>query len=238
MSSTTGTIGFGVETCEGTSPSTTWTTTRTTVRTGTRTATRTTVHSATRTTTPTATEMVTAARRGDGQAWRDLVERYTPRMWGVTRGFRMDQATRADVVQTAWLALAEHLDSIRDPEAVGGWLAMTVRRACLAEIGRSGRVDLRDDVTEAGGVDPDPTPDERAGTRDRDERLWNAVRRMSERDQQLLALMTATPPASYAQIALVLGMPVGSIGPTRARCLERLREQLAEEGIVGLSVAG
>jgi RNA polymerase sigma factor (sigma-70 family) len=187
---------------------------------------------------PTTTELVTNARVGDPTAWRQLVDRYTPLMWAVTRSFRLDHATRADVVQSAWVALAEHLQGLREPEAIGGWLAMTVRRACLHELGRSGRVDLREDFAERDVVDPEPAPDERAAMTDRDARLWRAVRRLPERDQRLLELLTASQPMKYAEIALALGMPVGSIGPTRARCLERLREQLVQEGIADRSAAG
>jgi RNA polymerase sigma factor (sigma-70 family) len=175
--------------------------------------------------------LVQAARSGDAGAWRALVDRYSPMLWNIARGFRLDHATCADVVQTTWVALAENLHLVREPDAVGGWLASTARRACLREVCRRKRVDLWGEFTDRDMVDPGPAPDECAATRDRDDRLRRAFRRLPERDQRLLTLLWAAPPRPYAEIAEIMGLPIGSIGPTRARALARLREQLADEGI-------
>jgi RNA polymerase sigma factor (sigma-70 family) len=175
--------------------------------------------------------LVQAARAGDAAAWRALVERYSPMLWNIARGFRLDHATCADVVQTTWVALAENLGSVREPDAVGGWLASTARRAGLREVCRRKRVDLWGEFNDRDMVDPAPAPDECAATRDRDDRLRRAFRRLPERDQKLLTLLWAAPPRPYAEIAEIMGLPIGSIGPTRARALARLREQLAGEGI-------
>jgi RNA polymerase sigma factor (sigma-70 family) len=182
--------------------------------------------------------LVLRARDGEAEAWTALVERHTPVMWSVTRGFRIGSAARADVVQGAWVALAEHLEDLRQPEAVGGWLASTVFRGCLRETRRGGRTDLWDevpDVEDAGRPGAAPRPEETVVLQDRDQRLWRAVSRLPERDRRLLSMLTAAPPASYQEISDVLDMPIGSIGPTRARCLRRLREELAAEGIVDRS---
>jgi RNA polymerase sigma factor (sigma-70 family) len=175
--------------------------------------------------------LLQSARSGDAGAWRALVDRYSPMLWNIARGFRLDHATCADVVQTTWVALAENLASVREPDAVGGWLAQTARRACLREVCRRKRVDLWGEFNDRDMVDPAPAPDEWAATRDRDDRLRRAFRRLPERDQRLLTLLWAAPPRPYAEIAEILGVPIGSIGPTRARALARLREQLADEGI-------
>jgi RNA polymerase sigma factor (sigma-70 family) len=175
--------------------------------------------------------LLQAARGGDAAAWRALVDRYSPMLWNIARGFRLDHATCADVVQTTWVALAENLHSVREPDAVGGWLAQTARRAGLREVCRRKRVDLWGEFNDRDMVDPAPAPDEWAATRDRDDRLRRAFRRLPERDQRLLTLLWAAPPRPYAEIAEILGLPIGSIGPTRARALARLREQLADEGI-------
>ena len=175
--------------------------------------------------------LLQSARSGDAGAWRALVDRYSPMLWNIARGFRLDHATCADVVQTTWVALAENLDSVREPDAIGGWLAMTARRACLREVCRRKRVDLWGEFSDRDMVDPAPAPDDWAATRDRDDRLRRAFRRLPERDQRLLTLLWAAPPRPYAEIAEILGVPIGSIGPTRARALARLREQLADEGI-------
>ena len=175
--------------------------------------------------------LVQAARAGDAGAWRALVDRYSPMLWNIARGFRLDHATCADVVQTTWVALAENLHLVREPDAVGGWLASTARRAGLREVCRRKRVDLWGEFNDRDMVDPAPAPDEWAATRDRDDRLRRAFRRLPERDQRLLTLLWAAPPRPYAEIAEIMGLPIGSIGPTRARALARLREQLADEGI-------
>jgi RNA polymerase sigma factor (sigma-70 family) len=175
--------------------------------------------------------LVQSARAGDAGAWRALVDRYSPMLWNIARGFRLDHATCADVVQTTWVALAENLHSVREPDAVGGWLASTARRAALREVCRRKRVDLWGEFTDRDMVDPAPAPDEWAATRDRDDRLRRAFRRLPERDQRLLTLLWAAPPRPYAEIAEILGIPIGSIGPTRARALARLRAELVGEGI-------
>src|SRR5690348_10516393 len=104
--------------------------------------------------------LVQAARAGDANAWRALVDRYSPMLWNIARGFRLDHATCADVVQTTWVALAENLESVREPDAVGGWLAQTARRACLREVCRRKRIDLWGEFSERDMVDPAPAPDE------------------------------------------------------------------------------
>jgi RNA polymerase sigma factor (sigma-70 family) len=171
------------------------------------------------------------ARAGDVAAWMELVERCTPLLWRVARSFRFDESTTADIVQATWLALAEHGDRVRNTHAVRAWLASTARRASLHEVRRRQRVLLREDDATVDGVDPEPGPSEQVSDADRDARLWRAAERLPVRDRQLLSLLTATPALSYAEIAGVMGVPVGSIGPTRSRCLARLRRELAIEGI-------
>jgi len=171
------------------------------------------------------------AQGSDVKAWSALVRRCTPLLWRIARSFRFDQATSADIVQSAWLALAEHGDAVRDPRAVRAWLAVTARRAALHELRRRQRVLLGEDDVAVDRPDPGPSPAEQAGEADRDERLWRAVQRLPARDRMLLSLLTATPALTYVEIARVMDVPVGSIGPTRARCLARLRRELEAEGI-------
>jgi RNA polymerase sigma factor (sigma-70 family) len=161
----------------------------------------------------------------------ELVERCTPLLWRVARSFRFDESTSADIVQATWLALAEHGDGVRNTHAVRAWLASTARRASLHEVRRRQRVLLREDDATVDGVDPEPGPSEQVSDADRDARLWRAAERLPVRDRLLLSLLTATPALSYAEIAGVMRVPVGSIGPTRSRCLARLRRELAIEGI-------
>lgn len=176
-------------------------------------------------------DLVSRAAAGDWAAWEGLVQRYTGLLWATARSFRLGEADSADVVQTCWLRLAEHLDRLRTPAAVGGWLATTARRECLRLLRSHAREQPRELGAEADWPDGDPSPEHQVADRDRNRRLRAALRRLPARDQQLLQVLAASPPPSYQQVAAALGMPIGSIGPTRARTLARLRHQLAVVGL-------
>lgn len=171
------------------------------------------------------TELVEQAATGDQKAWNDLVDRYGNLVWSVVRGFRLDPASAADVSQTTWLRLVENLDRIRDPERLAGWLATTARHEALRLLRRTQRelptVDL-DVLSDPAFVDPaaELLENERAAE------VVAAYQTLSHDCQQLLRLLTADPPLEYAEIAELIDRPVGSIGPTRARCLQRLRRSL------------
>jgi RNA polymerase sigma factor (sigma-70 family) len=170
---------------------------------------------------PATTELVELAKRGDGEAWRRLVDRYRRVVWSATYGFRFDRATRDDICQLAWMRLVDHLDRIREPERLGGWLATTARRECIAVVRMRARTDVRDDV---GDEVPAAVP-ELDSSLIRAETTRVVAEAFEELDaacRQLLRLLVAEPPLSYGEISAMLGMPVGSIGPTRARCLEKL----------------
>jgi RNA polymerase sigma factor (sigma-70 family) len=178
-------------------------------------------------------ELFGRIREGDQVAWAELVSRCSPMLWRVARSFRFDEAACADIVQATWLALAERGSTVREPRAVRAWLARTAHFACLHEVRRRRRVLPRDDTVEYQVIDLRPGPDQQVSDADRDVRLWRAVGRLGDRDRLLLSLLTTTPALSYAEIAAATGMPVGSIGPTRARCLLRLRRELEAEGVAG-----
>jgi RNA polymerase sigma factor (sigma-70 family) len=173
---------------------------------------------------------VRAAAAGDGAAWHRLVDQYDGLVWAVARSFRLSASDAADVVQTTWLRLVEHLDRIEQAERVSAWLVTTARRECLALLRRQthqaqaplGDVELIDD--KAPGLDQGLL----AGERDR--AVWAAFARLSERCQRLLRVLVADPAPSYEDVGLALDMPVGSIGPTRSRCLEQLRRVIGIEG--------
>ncbi|MGF1597219.1 MAG: RNA polymerase sigma factor [Acidimicrobiales bacterium] len=166
--------------------------------------------------------LVGAARDGDEGAWNELVARFAGLVWHVIRGFRLPDAVGEDVYQTTWLRLAEHLDRIRQPDSLGGWLASTARNECLRTVRVGGREKLRDDF-EIDLVDHDARVDQGAMDEARDEVLWRAFGSLSEACQRLLRLLIADPPLSYERVSELLGMSIGSIGPTRARCLDKLR---------------
>jgi len=173
--------------------------------------------------------LVTRARKGDEQAWGALVERYAPLIWSICRKHRLTEAEAEDVAQSVWLRLVDQLDRVRDPAALPGWLATTTRREC-ARVMRAAQ-----GLLAAGYVlDAEILPDEHGETAD--EELLVAERHAALRAafadlpllyQRLIAMLTADPPVPYAEISARLGIAVGSIGPTRARCLDRLRRHPA-----------
>ncbi len=181
----------------------------------------------------TVTEIVQAAAAGDAGAWNELVSRFSGLVWSVARQHRLSDADSGDVCQATWLRLVESLGSLREPEAVGGWLATTARRECLRVIKHTGRqvptdigaeIDIADDTAVTD-------PARFLVAEERQSAMRTAFASLGEACRTLLALLMHDPPISYAEISATLDMPVGSIGPTRARCLDRLRKSPALAGI-------
>jgi RNA polymerase sigma factor (sigma-70 family) len=167
--------------------------------------------------------LVRRAAEGDRQAWERLVDQYARLIWSITVEFKLAESDGADVAQTTWLRLLEHIDRIEHPERVGSWLAATARHECLRILAARKKVVLAHDEEE---VLFGPQADQRILADDRDQAVRDALSRLPRRWQRLLELLMADPPASYAEISGELGLPLGSIGPSRRRCLARLREQL------------
>ncbi len=166
--------------------------------------------------------MIRAAGDGDEAAWGAIVDRFAGLVWATARAHRLGPVDAADVAQTTWLRLVENLDRIKDPERLGAWLATTARRECLRHIRLQGREFATGD--DALFEAPSEVRAEQALImRERNIALRRAFARISERCQALLRLVAAPEPPSYDEIASALGMPIGSIGPTRARCLDQLR---------------
>jgi len=178
-------------------------------------------------------ELVHAAAAGDQSAWDKLVDRFSGLVWSVARSFRLGDADAADVTQVTWLRLVEHLHRIEDGDRIGAWLATTARREALRLIRQQGRVVTFDDDAVLDELAPQdvPEPAQRLLAAERDAALWAALDGISPRCQHLLRVLVADPPPSYEEISAALDMPIGSIGPTRARCLEHLRRHAARVGI-------
>lgn len=177
-----------------------------------------------------------AAAAGDQRAWERLVAEFSGLVWAVTRAHRLSRSDAADVAQTTWLRLVEHIGRIQDPGRLGAWLATTARRECLRLLRTAARTMPADD--EFLEQEPsDATVDADVLLAERDAALWQAFDRLPGRDQALLRLLVADPTPSYDEIGAALGMPIGSIGPTRARCLERLRREAAVVGVTDGEVA-
>ncbi|MFN2608841.1 MAG: RNA polymerase sigma factor [Acidimicrobiales bacterium] len=176
-------------------------------------------------------DLVRAAAAGDGTAWEGLVRRYSGLVWSVARSRGLGRADAADVAQTTWLRLVEHLTTIRDPEAVGAWLATTARYESLRVARKSGRM-VPTELDEADPADEDDVAalGERLHAAEYGDALWQAFERLPPKCRALLRVLMADPPPSYHEAAAALGMPIGSLGPIRARCLARLRQ---DPGLAG-----
>jgi RNA polymerase sigma factor (sigma-70 family) len=172
------------------------------------------------------TELLARASRGDAAAWNAIVERFASLLWAVARGHRLSNEDAADVVQNTWLKLLDHLDSITQPEALAGWLSTTARYESLAILRKRGREHLvRDDDLATNVLDEQALElDAVLLDNERDAQLWRSFGHLSERCRVLLRALMASDRPNYRAISEALGMSVGSIGPTRMRCLDKLRD--------------
>ena len=160
---------------------------------------------------------------GDAVALDELVLVMTPVLWHVVRAYRLSSEVAEDVVQTTWLALVRSREAIQEATAVGGWLTTTARREAWRVAKATGRgIPVEDDEL-ARRLPDEESPESEVVRRDGDDRLWDAVEKLSERCQALLRIVAFEHRPDYTTIAANLGMPVGSIGPTRGRCLSKLR---------------
>ena len=184
--------------------------------------------------TPPVTDLVTRARTGDKRAWDALIERYAPLVWSICGQCRLGAADAQDVGRNVWLRLVEHLDSLRDPAALPGWLATTTRNECAHVLHAAHRPQPA-----ALGIHVGDIPDEHAGmaeqellVAERHAALCEAFTHLPPHCQQLLTLLIHDPPMPYAQTSATLGIPVGSIGPLRSRCLQQLRSDPAIAALI------
>jgi RNA polymerase sigma factor (sigma-70 family) len=174
-------------------------------------------------------ELVGRAAAGDQRAWDAIVERYSGLVWSICRACGLNPADAAEVSQTTWLRLVQHLASLRDPERIGSWLSMTARREAWRIHRQSART-LPVEAMDQFETD-EPSGDEvDRGLLDaeRHEALREAFSSLPSRCQQVLRLLMSDPAPSYVEVAAALDMPVGSIGPTRGRCLACLRDRAVE----------
>jgi RNA polymerase sigma factor (sigma-70 family) len=177
--------------------------------------------------------IVNSAASGDQHGWEALVHEFGGLIRAIARSYRLRDAHAADVAQLTWLRLVEHLVEVRDPRRIGAWLATTARRECLRVL-RDGcrQLPLERDAIERESCE---LPGEEVLAAERDRALWRAFECLRPSDQALLhMLLVADPRPSYGEISTALGIPIGSIGPTRARALERLRQQLDNDGTLTL----
>lgn len=172
-----------------------------------------------------------AYRDGDVERMGEVVEMLNPLLWRTARSQGADRETASDVVQVAWLKLVEHADRLADPQALLQWLLVTVRRECWRRTTR----DRREIPTELDDETPavDLSPESLAEMSDEQQVLWQHVSELSARCRTLLQVIAFADRPDYAAISAALGMPVGSIGPTRGRCLAALRKALLSDASWG-----
>ncbi len=188
--------------------------------------------------TPAVEHLVDAAREGDQEAWNALVDRFLPLVTAIIARYRLSTSDADDVNQTVWLRLVEHLGTIREPRAVPGWLVTTARNEALRVIrGRKRDVIVDphgrtlDHLVETVDMDEGLLRDERA------QALREGLLELSPSRRELLTLLMADPPLSYEEISDRLRIPIGSIGPTRARALEQLRNTEALRALTTAAAA-
>jgi RNA polymerase sigma factor (sigma-70 family) len=169
-------------------------------------------------------DLLVLATKGERSAWDALVDRFGQMVWSVARGYRLDEATAKDVTQTVWLKLIENIDSIKDPERLPGWLATTARREAL-KVARARERDVPSDF-EFDVEDPAPSLEEMLIDEEDSRFAVKAFKTLDDACRELLRLMTIDPPLSYEELSDLTGKPIGSLGPTRARCLEKLRSAI------------
>lgn len=179
--------------------------------------------------------LLQACRAGDAAAWETLVRRYQRLIYTIPRRAGLDEDGAAEVFQRVWMTLFEHLDRIAQPERLATWLATTARRECWRQLRRDrGLVPLASDDDSddelAQLVDPGLLPDALIEQLERQQTVREAMELLEERCRTLLTLLfyTDTPPP-YARVAATMGLPEGSIGPTRARCLRKLQRLIEEQ---------
>ncbi|WP_460844259.1 RNA polymerase sigma factor [Nocardioides ultimimeridianus] len=178
--------------------------------------------------------LVPAAVGGDQHAWDAIVDRFLPLVGAIIRAHRLSEADGDDVSQTVWLRLVEHLGALREPDALPGWIRTTTRNECLRLLGARGKVRAVDPQAEHGldAVVPDAAGEELLAA-ERRQLLREALAELPAGRRELLLLLLADPPVGYEQISARLGIPIGSIGPTRARALEQLRRTRALRELEG-----
>jgi RNA polymerase sigma factor (sigma-70 family) len=189
---------------------------------------------------PSVVALVTRAAGSDESAWHELVDRYAPLVWSICVRYQLGGADIEDVGQTVWLGLVEQLanEKLREPAALPGWLATTTQRECLRVVRARGKYEVFAAVPDDSGTPAAADTmviEEEVLLAERNALLRAALAELPEADQRLLALLLRDPPLSYAEIGEILGMPPGSIGPTRQRCLRRLSRSPLLAGLSDLA---
>lgn len=190
---------------------------------------------------PSVVALVTRAAESDEGAWHEIVDRYAPLVWSICIRYQLSSADTEDVGQTVWLGLVEQLGKLREPAALPGWLATTTQRECLRVLKAARKYETfgTDPEDDKLSVEVDSTViEDEIVLSERNALLRAALAELPPRCRQLLTLLLADPPLSYAEISTIMRIPQGSIGPQRARCLERLRRSSYLTGLTDVGLTG
>ncbi len=180
--------------------------------------------------------LLLAARDGDKSAWAEIMVRYGRLVSATVRSYRLQDADALDAIQMTWLRLLANGRQIQDPDRLGSWLATTARRECLAILRRSKRIAYREETLDSL-ADSSVGPEQRVLAGEAVTAVRGMVAELPTRGRVLLRALFSDSPQPYAEIALTMGIPIGSVGPTRARVLRQLRRMLDERGL-GSETAG
>ena len=173
--------------------------------------------------------LVRAAAAGDSKAWDGLVSRFVALLWSIAFRHGLNENDAADVVQNTWLRLFEHIDDVREPARVGSWLATTAPREALRIVAQHKRMVPSDDEATFDGADRLQAPvDEQLLARELADQAVAALEALPPTWRALVVALTQDPPLTYEEIVADLGVPIGSIGPTRGRSVRKLRELVSE----------
>lgn len=192
---------------------------------------------------PAVVALVGRAADGDQAAWNELVERYAPMVWSICTRYRLSGSDVEDVGQTVWLRAVEQLGNLREPAALPGWLATTTRRECLRVLGEARKRDrFGPPADELQAPDETVMIEQDIIAAERNAAVRAAFAELPRPCRQLLSMLISDPPYSYQEISTILEMRVGSIGPQRQRCLQRLRQSgcLTEylDSVAGAATSG
>ncbi len=178
---------------------------------------------------PAVIELVARARDGDQHAWNQIIDRYAPLVWFICKRYQLSRTDVDDVGQTVWLLLVEKLGNLRQPAALPGWLATTTQRECLRLLRAASKYDHSElpEASQASRDQPAEIIEQEIMAAELGAALRAAFAELPERCRRLLSMLISDPPLPYAQISTTLSISVGSIGPQRARCLNRLRRSPA-----------
>jgi RNA polymerase sigma factor (sigma-70 family) len=181
-----------------------------------------------------AADLVSRASAGDKLAWDQLVERYSPLIWSICRRYRLNDEDAKDVGQSVWLNLVNQLGKIRNPAALPGWLVTTTQRECARVLRRARGIHPAGYVPDVESIPEEQslTAEQGVLAAERHAALGEALADLPPAWRQLIVMLTADPPLPYAEIGARLGIAVGSIGPTRARCLDWLRNHPAIAALI------